>query len=90
MRTSLQIDDELGERLDKLSKVRNQSTDGMIGDAIRQYVEREEYREGFRQEAHAAWADYQESGLHLTGQEVQDWLESWGTDQEKGPPEYHR
>ena len=36
----------------------------------------------FKEEADASWRDYQETGLHLTGEEVLDWRETWGTDHE--------
>jgi predicted transcriptional regulator len=58
-------------------------------EAIQQYVEREEARESFKQEAVVSWAAYQETGLHLTGQEVRDWLNNWGTDTETATPECH-
>ncbi len=59
-------------------------------EAIRQYVEREEAREGFKQETLASWAAYQETGRHLTAQEVRTWLNTWGTDAEKAMPECHK
>jgi predicted transcriptional regulator len=37
-------------------------------------VEREEKREQLRQEALAAWADYQTTGLHVTAKEADAWL----------------
>jgi predicted transcriptional regulator len=52
-------------------------------EAIRQYLDREESKESFKQEALASWQTYQETGQHLTGEEVASWLETWGTDQEK-------
>ncbi|MBB6193824.1 putative transcriptional regulator [Sphingobium wenxiniae] len=36
-----------------------------------------EARESFKAEALASWAEYQETGLHLTGEEVARWLDSW-------------
>ncbi len=39
-------------------------------EAIRQYLDREQARESFKQEALASWAEHQETGLHLTGREV--------------------
>jgi predicted transcriptional regulator len=42
-------------------------------EAVRQYVEREEKREQFRQDALAAWADYQTTGLHVTAREADAW-----------------
>lgn len=41
------------------------------------------------EEALAAWIDYQATGLHLTGKEVQDWLATWGTNQEHEMPQCH-
>ena len=43
-------------------------------EAIRQYVEREEKREVFKQDALCAWQAYQQSGLHLTLEEADGWL----------------
>ena len=37
-------------------------------------MEREEKREQLRQEALAAWDDYQSTGLHVTAKEADDWL----------------
>ena len=43
-------------------------------EAVEQYVEREEKREQLRQDALAAWADYQTTGLHVTAKEADAWL----------------
>ena len=58
-------------------------------EAIAQYVEREEARESFKQEALASWAEYQATGQHLTGGEVRDWLRGWGSEAEADLPECH-
>lgn len=55
----------------------------------KRYVEREESRGRFKQEALASWTAYKETGRHLTGQEVRAWLSSWGTDDEKAIPGRH-
>lgn len=39
------------------------------------------------EEALAAWINYQATGLHLTGKEVQDWLATWGTPEEHEIPQ---
>ncbi|BET95186.1 hypothetical protein TCT1_01070 [Xenorhabdus sp. TCT-1] len=41
-------------------------------EAIRDYVEREEKRESFKQDALRAWEAYQENGLHLMLEEADD------------------
>lgn len=89
MATSLKIDDELKSRVQHLAGQRRRSAHWIMLEAIRQYVEREETRESFKQEALASWAAYQETGRHLTGQEVRAWLNTWGTDEEKAMPECH-
>ena len=43
-------------------------------DAVEQYVEREEKREQLRQDALAAWAEYQTTGMHGTAGEADAWL----------------
>ncbi|MGP4132181.1 hypothetical protein OJE16_21580 [Pantoea tagorei] len=58
--------------------------------AIAQYIEREEARESFKQEALDSWREYQETGLHLTGEEVKSWLRNWGTEAETDIPECHK
>ncbi|SCB31812.1 CopG family ribbon-helix-helix protein [Rhizobium multihospitium] len=89
MATSLKIDDELKNRVQNLASQRRRSAHWIMLEAIQQYVEREEARENFRQEAWASWAAYQETGRHLTGQEVRTWLCTWGTNAEKSVPECH-
>lgn len=50
---------------------------------------KEEARESFKQEALASWKNYQDTGRHLTGQEVSSWLNGWGSAAETGMPECH-
>lgn len=89
MATSLKIDDALKRRIQRLAGERRRSPHWMMLEAIQQYVEREEARESFKQEALTSWAAYQETGRHLTGDDVRAWLDTWGTDGEKGVPECH-
>jgi predicted transcriptional regulator len=90
MATSLKIDNSLKGRVQQLAGQRRRSPHWIMLEAIKQYVEREEARESFKQEALASWAAYKETGRHLTGKEVSAWLNSWGTDDEKPVPECHR
>jgi predicted transcriptional regulator len=89
MATSLKIDDGLKSRVQKLASQRQRSAHWIMLEAIQQYVDREEARESFRQEALASWAAYQETGRHLTGEDVRTWLSTWGSDDEKAMPECH-
>jgi predicted transcriptional regulator len=89
MATSLKIDDGLKSRVQKLASQRQRSAHWIMLEAIQQYVDREEARESFKQEALASWAAYQETGRHLSGEDVRAWLSTWGTDDEKAMPECH-
>jgi predicted transcriptional regulator len=89
MPTSLKIDDEMKGRIQALAQQRDRSAHWIMREAIREYVDREEARESFREEALDAWTAYQETGRHLTGAETTTWLESWGSEQETGAPECH-
>ncbi|MEJ0019073.1 MAG: CopG family ribbon-helix-helix protein [Acetobacteraceae bacterium] len=89
MATSIKIDDELKGRVQRLAELRRRSAHWIMREAISQYVAREEARESFRQEAMSAWTAYQETGRHLTGEEVRTWLEGWGAETEAAMPGCH-
>ena len=74
MATSLKIDDTLKGRVQQLANQRRRSPHWIMLEAIQQYVEREEKREAFKQDALRAWEDYQRTGLHLTLEEADAWL----------------
>ena len=89
MATSVKLNEDLKKRVQHLTDVKQRSAHWVMREAIRDYVEREEARENFKQEALASWKAYQETGRHLTGQEVSDWLNTWGTDKETSAPKCH-
>jgi len=88
--TSLKLDDELKSRVQHLAEARRRSSHWIMREAIAQYVEREEKREALRRQTLDAWDEFQATGLHVTGDEVEKWLSSWGTDDELPAPECHK
>ena len=58
-------------------------------EAIQEYLDREEKKEAFRQDTIKAWEEYRSTGLHVTAEEVDTWMASWGTDQELPAPQCH-
>lgn len=88
--TTIKIDVDTKERIKRLAETRHRTSHWMILEAIRQYVDREEKRESFRQDAIDAWQEHQETGLHVTGDEVIAWLDTWGEENEKAAPVCHR
>ena len=71
---SLKLDAALRDRLRRLAELRRRTPHWLMREAIAQYVGREEAREQLRADALAAWADYQASGRHATGEAVDAWL----------------
>jgi predicted transcriptional regulator len=72
--TSIKLDSAMKERVHRLAEARRRSPHWVMREAVEQYVEREEKREQLRQDALAAWANYQTTGLHVTAEEADDWL----------------
>ena len=89
MAASVKLDDALKERVQQLAGLRQRSPHWIMREAIQQYVDREEAQEKFGRAAEAAWVEFQETGLHITGDELFAWLDTWGTENESGPPECH-
>ena len=84
--TSLKLDDEIKERVRRLASARRRSPHWLMREAIEEYVEREEKREQFRQDALAAWANYQATGRHVTAEEADTWLAKLEAGKDAAPP----
>ena len=87
--TSLKLDVELKERVQRLAAARRRSAHWIMREAVEQYVGREENREAFRQDALAAWNDYQATGLHATAEEADAWLAKLEAGEDAEAPSCH-
>ena len=87
--TSLKLDAEIKTRIQRLAESRQRSANWLMGEAIREFVEREEKREQLRQDALAAWAEYQETGRRVSGEEADQWLARLEAGETAPPPECH-
>jgi predicted transcriptional regulator len=87
--TSLKLDPEIKDRIQRLAAARRRSAHWVMREAVVQYVEREEKRQQFHQDALAAWADYQATGLHITAGEADAWLAKLEAGKDAAPPECH-
>jgi predicted transcriptional regulator len=72
--TSLKLDPEMKERVQRLAASQRRTAHWIMREAIEQYVDREEKREQFRLDTLASWEDFKTTGLHLTDEEVEAWL----------------
>ncbi len=71
---AVKLDDDARARIKKLAEARQRTTHWMMREAITQYIDREEKRESFRQDAIAAWEAYQSTGRHVTFEDADVWL----------------
>jgi len=87
--TTVELDPEVKVRVDRLAEARQRPTDGLLRDAIAQYVDREERREQFRRDTLAAWEDYRQTGLHVTQEEMEAWFARLDAGDHAEPPRPH-
>ena len=86
---SVKIEPGVKERIKKLAEARRRTPHWLMREAIHQYVEREERREAARQEALAAWNEYQATGRHVTHGEADAWMAELERGHDTEPPECH-
>lgn len=87
--TSLKLDVELKQRVQRLAATRRRTAHWILREAVEQYVAREEQRERFRQDALAAWDEYQATGLHVSAEEADAWLARLEAGEDAEAPECH-
>jgi len=88
--TSLKLDPEMKARVQRLAESRRRTSHWIMREAINDYVSREEKREQFRQDAIAAWEDYQATGLHVTSEELEQWASNLEAGKEAPLPICHK
>ncbi len=86
---AIKLDPEIKERVKRLAGARHRSSHWLMREAIVQFVDREEKREAFRQDATRAWNEYQATGQHVTLEEADAWLAKLEAGQDVEPPECH-
>ena len=87
---SIKLDSSYKDRLSRLATTKNRTAHALAKAAITSFIEQEERLGAERREAIASYEDYLETGLHVTLAEADEWLESWGTDNEKDAPLCHK
>lgn len=87
--TILKLDKVIKDRLQRLATDRGRKLQGLIRDAIQQYVDREESSEQSQQQALKGWNDFQVSGLHVAADEADAWLSKLEAGEDVEAPECH-
>jgi predicted transcriptional regulator len=86
---SLQLDPAIQERVERLAEARHRTKESVLCEAVEDYVTRAEKREEFRQNALAASEHYRTTGLHLTQEEVEEWMLKFEAGEDAPMPECH-
>ena len=86
---SIRIDASLKARLDKIASSQRRSAHSLATQAVTQLIEEHEKVQAWNQSCVDSFNEYKETGLHVTGDEVEKWMDSWGTENELPPPQYH-
>ncbi len=79
---SIRVPDELKKQLEALSRVTHRSKSYLASRALKEYV----HRNAWKTEALQKAVIEADKGIFVSGEAVNDWLESWGTAQEKNAP----
>ena len=87
--TSLKLDPEMKQRVQRLAAAQRRTAHWIMREAIEEYVERQEKRAQFVRDGLAAWEDFQTTGLHLTEEEVDAWLDKLAAGEDVEAPECH-
>ena len=86
---SFKLDQDTRARIEHLAESRRRTAHWIMREAITQYVEREEKREAFRQDTLKAWEKCRTTGLHVTAEETDAWLNRLEQGDDIEPPECH-
>ena len=84
--TTIKLDENLYTRVKELAEGKQRTSHWLMREAIAQYVQREERRARFYNEATRSWEHYQETGRFVQGSSALAWLDSWGSEEEQPTP----
>lgn len=88
--TSIKLKAGLKERIDQLAQEEDRSAHWLMHRAIEEYVDLKEKRRQFLKDAEAALEHYRRTGLHLTNEEVMEWMEGVIAGKNPTMPEPHK
>lgn len=85
--TSLKLDADVKERLNKLAGDKRRSANWLMGEAIREFVDREEQRAAFNKLTVERWEDYETTGKYISGEAMDTWMARLEAGEDVPPPE---
>ena len=87
---SIRIDQSLKDRLTKIANQQNRSAHSLATQAVEKLVEEQEKLQAWNQSRLDSFNEYKTTGLHVTQDEVEKWMDSWGSDTELPAPQCHK
>lgn len=86
---AVKLDEADRNSLESLAAYKNRSAHYLMREAIHEYIQKEEVERRFVAAAEASSREFQETGLHITMDEMSAWLATWGTPNEQPMPICH-
>ena len=86
---SLRVDPAIKERLQAIAQRHKRSAHALAQEAVSIFVEKQEAKDRMNLEAVQAYNDYKSTGLHVTHEQLDTWLDTWGTENEQPAPQCH-
>lgn len=83
--TSVRIQDDLKQPLDELANKLQRSRNWLINEAVKEYIQRQESESTKWKETLEAITSVK-NGDVVDGEDVHEWMKSWGQENEKKPP----
>ncbi len=85
--TSIQLDPELKAKLDRLAAEKHRSADSLMGEAIHDFVTREEALAELNRDTVERWNDYEATGKYVSEEAADAWLAKLEAGEDAEPPE---
>jgi predicted transcriptional regulator len=71
----IRVDAPLRERVRTIAERKRRSANSIMKEAIEKFIDAEERRAAFQREVLESMRDYEETGLHLTLDEIKAWMD---------------
>lgn len=87
---SIRLPSDKRTRLNRLAQAQDRTAHSLAIRALDEYIEREEARMAYEQQAIHAYENMQLTGQHVTQNELKLWVESLNSTKPKKAPECHK
>lgn len=87
--TSIKLADGLKDRVRAIAEREKRTANRLMNDAIAEYVDRKERRAAYLAEIEARHRELRETGLHVTQEEMENWMDKLLRGEDAPPPVPH-